>query len=264
MPDEILDYIHVARWSSATAVPAKSLPDACCNGPSCQSPEPAYLQREPFIKESKPRYTESDRKWIACRAAELTRWRKEECARFRAEEGITKWLPDSIVMSDCCLTALAKHGKDLFDTATLTKFLEPWNGVEEYCGEILVCLKKNSSWYAHRADAPTNDDAKCPKGMLFGAERKATLYAARLSKKLKSIDNLHVARASQIDALQDQWRMENGVADAITKLCVKKAREAIEKATAKQARPRDDVNVKKLALTNSQQSEIGTYAATLQ
>ncbi|MCJ1471089.1 hypothetical protein MMC07_009737, partial [Pseudocyphellaria aurata] len=89
MPDEIFDYIHVARcqrlfplawyndltYAVDAAVPeaAKALPDACCNGLSCQSPKPACLQREPFIKKlTKPRLSESDREWIAYRTAELT------------------------------------------------------------------------------------------------------------------------------------------------------------------------------------------------
>ncbi|MCJ1464595.1 hypothetical protein MMC07_003208 [Pseudocyphellaria aurata] len=81
-----------------------------------------------------------------------------------------------MVMEDGCLAALAKHGEELSDTAMLLQFLEPWGDLEEYCDEILTCLRKNSS----RVYSQANDR---PEGMPSDAERKATLQAARLSRK---------------------------------------------------------------------------------
>lgn len=68
---------------------------------------------------------------MACRMAELKRWSKQALARVCVEQSIEKWLPDSIIMSDCCVVALAKHGEDLFGSATLLKFLEPWYSMDE-------------------------------------------------------------------------------------------------------------------------------------
>ncbi|MCJ1470688.1 hypothetical protein MMC07_009335 [Pseudocyphellaria aurata] len=265
MPDEIFDYIHVVRcrqlfslawyddltYVAHAGLPSpKALPNLCCNGPSCQSPVPACLQREPFIQVAKTRYSE-----------------KQECARLRMEPGI-KWLSHSVVMPDSCIAALAKSGDNLLDTAALISFLVPWNcAAKRYCEEILTCLRRNSS----RVHSEPNNR---PKSMPSDAERKATLQAARLSKKLKHLDDALVTKAWRIDALRDQWRMENEVADDATKARVKKARSAIEKADApakakgkapamKAGAKNDALNVRRFALTNSQRNEIGTYAATL-
>ncbi|MCJ1471088.1 hypothetical protein MMC07_009736 [Pseudocyphellaria aurata] len=138
-------------------------------------------------------------------------------------------------MSDCCLAALVKHGNDIFDAATLLEFLEPWNGVEEYCDEILVCLRKTSSRAHSQAES-----GQYPEGMPTDVERKATLQAARLSKKLKDMDDLHGRSPS----------------NAATKARVKKAREASEKAAAaakaKSGTKSGALDVRKLALANSQ------------
>ncbi|MCJ1471185.1 hypothetical protein MMC07_009833 [Pseudocyphellaria aurata] len=170
-------------------------------------------------------------------------------------------MPDSILLPDCCLTALAKNGKDLLDTATLLEFLKSWNSVERYCDEILSCLQKNSSRVYFQAESDRSE------GMPSDAERKAMMQAARLSKKLKGMDDPLVAKASRIDALRDQWRVESGVADDATKARVKKAADAkakAAKAPMKAGATKDDsLNVRRLALTNSQQNKIGTYTATL-
>ena len=40
-------------------------------------------------------------------------------------------MPDSTIMSDTCLVALAKEGESLQDRASLVDFLKPWYGMEE-------------------------------------------------------------------------------------------------------------------------------------
>ncbi|MCJ1468819.1 hypothetical protein MMC07_007449 [Pseudocyphellaria aurata] len=96
--------------------------------------------------------------------------------------------------------------------------------------------------------------------MPLDAERKATLQAARLFKKLKGMNDPLVTKASSDDA---------------TKARVKKARTAIEKAAdaktkvtkalmkAGASKADDASSVRRLALTNSQRNEIGAYPATL-
>lgn len=77
LPDEFFDYIHRApcrrlfslAWyddmtyaiNEATGL-RKDLPTACCNGPSCKSTDPEFLQREPFIETPPIKYSETDRK----------------------------------------------------------------------------------------------------------------------------------------------------------------------------------------------------------
>lgn len=61
-------------------------------------------------------------------------------------------MPDSLLMTDTCLVALAKSGDSLLDDSEtkLREFLRPWYGVEEYTAEILACLLQSSS----HADSP--------------------------------------------------------------------------------------------------------------
>lgn len=49
-------------------------------------------------------------------------------------------MPDTLVMSDDCLLALATSGELLQDQALLLDFLEPWYGMAKYAEEILVCM----------------------------------------------------------------------------------------------------------------------------
>lgn len=98
--DEIFDYVNVARCrrlfslacyddlTYATQKGSKSNKAlsiaCCCNGSSCNSPEPEYLHRQPFMEQatvplpSTPRLIESG---FACRIADLKQWRKETSRR---------------------------------------------------------------------------------------------------------------------------------------------------------------------------------------
>ena len=95
---------------------------------------------------------------------------------------------DSAIMSETCLVALAKQGKSLQDHTSFVDFLKPWYGMEEYVDEILKCIQENSSYLT---------DA-LPK-----SERKATLKAAKTSKKLKYMDDPTIEEEAGMTALRD-------------------------------------------------------------
>lgn len=75
LPDKFFDYIYYVfcqrffslAWyndityaiNKATKL-RKNLPTLCCNGPSCKSTEPKFLQREPFIEIFLIKYLEID------------------------------------------------------------------------------------------------------------------------------------------------------------------------------------------------------------
>lgn len=187
IPDDIFDYINIARCRRLFSLACyddltyaqkkgpqskKALPTSCCNGPSCNSPEPEYLQREPFIEQATViKYTEADLEWIACRIAGLNQWRKETSRRLWLQEGLdadAENIPDSLIMPDTCLLALAKDGEPLEDQSLLVHFLEPWYDMAEYAEEILICIKKNSFHSGY-------------PGLPSKAEREAVLKAARAS-----------------------------------------------------------------------------------
>lgn len=116
-------------------------------------------------------------------------------------------MPDSAIMSETCLMALAKQGELLQDRISLVDFLKPWYGMEDHADEILKCIQKNSSY---------STDA-LPK-----SERKATLKAAKTSKKLKYMDDPAIEEEASMTALRDQWLIERGKAGPATKARVKK------------------------------------------
>lgn len=53
-------------------------------------------------------------------------------------------MPDNLILSDCCLLALAKDGELLQDESSLVDFLEPWHGTADFAEEILVCIQKTA------------------------------------------------------------------------------------------------------------------------
>lgn len=123
----------------------KALPTSCCNAPSCQSIEPEFLQREPFIDSSPTKYTETDREWFAYRTVALKKWRLETSQQLWVNKGVERNMPPGLIMSDDCLAALAKSGGTLVDSDSLIKFLEPWYGLDKHCTEILACLDSTTS-----------------------------------------------------------------------------------------------------------------------
>lgn len=191
IPDDIFDYINIARCRRLFSLAYyddltyaqekgsksnKALPTACCNGPSCNSPEPEYLQREPFMEQATViKYADAELEWIACRIAGLKQWRNEKSIRFWLQEGLgaeAKNMPDNLILSDCCLLALAKDGELLQDESSLVDFLEPWHGTADFAEEILVCIQKNS-FHSEYPALPSK------------AEREAVLKATRASMMRK-------------------------------------------------------------------------------
>lgn len=276
LPDEIFDYIHVAQYRRLFSlawyddltyadqeqidgsITKKALPTACCNGPSCKSVEPEFLHREPFIQSKVIKHTESDREWMACRTAALKKWRKATADRVWLEQGVDsdEELPDTLIMDDNCLIALAKNGEVLQDKTSLIQFLKPWYGMERYTDELLACIQQNSSCSA-TPDLPSK------------SERKAILTAARNSKKLKGMDDPLLAEEARMIALRDSWLVENGKANAATKARLKKAAEAKKKAQEKldQAKEKakskeQGLGMRKLAIAN-RRAEFGTFKALL-
>lgn len=78
LPNKIFDYIHIARCRKLLSLAwyndmtytqsedTKELPVPCCNGPSCNSIEPDFIQQESFIDTTNPPIIETDQEWMAC------------------------------------------------------------------------------------------------------------------------------------------------------------------------------------------------------
>ena len=136
LPDDIFSYIHIAKcrqlfsldwYDDTTYAPnndgsIKPLPVPCCNGSGCKSLDPEYLNQVPFIDTTTIKFKESEREWIAIRTARLRKWRTAKSKVFWADQEVEN-MPDSLLMPDACLLALAKHGDLLFDEAQVDQFL---------------------------------------------------------------------------------------------------------------------------------------------
>ena len=185
LPNKIFNYIHVARcqklfslaWydnmmyaQSEDFSPAKALQIPCCNNLSCNSTEPYYTQREPFVNTAIAKATEADREWIACWTLALKQWRTKTSIRLWNAAGVKKAMPESLVILDCCLIALAKSGR-LLNFTKLIKFFEPWHGISKHAEEILHCLEKNRP----SLNSDVNPNVDSATHLPSKAERKATL-----------------------------------------------------------------------------------------
>lgn len=167
-----------------------------------------------------------------------------------------KELPDTLIMDDNCLIALAKNREVLQDKTSLIQFLKPWYGMERYTNKLLTCIQQNS-FCSTTPDLPSK------------SERKAILITARNSKKLKGIDDHLLAEEARIIALRNSWLVKNGKANIATKTCLKKAAEAKNKAQEKLGQAKKKVKSKKrglrmrkLVIANCQ-AEFGTFKALL-
>lgn len=240
----------------------KELPVPCCNGPSCNSVEPDFIQREPFMDTTNPPITEADREWIVCQTLELKRWRTETSTRFWEASGVKKRMPEGLTMPDNCLVALAKSGGLLATLTQLIKFLEPWHGVSKYADEIFLCLETNCP--------PLEPKIELPFQLPSKAQRKANLQALCASKKLKNMDDPIIAQDAQMTALRDQWLTARGKATPETKARIKKAADAEKKKAEKEdkackkTRSKNQfLDIRRLALNNSQAIEVGTFREIL-
>ncbi len=227
--DEIFDYIHIAkcRWrfslnwyndstyGNGDEANTKPLPIFCCNGSQCNSKDPKYLEREPFVKLVAIKYLEADRKWIACRSAMLTKWQNAKSEAVWREDDLDD-MPESLLMSDQCLFALAKEGEKLDERAKLQEFLQLWPDLEEYVDELFICLRQSSSH---------GDSNTIPSK----AQRREILKAACASKKIKFMDDLAIIEAARITTMRDQWLISNNKTNLDLKARLKKVKEAERK-----------------------------------
>lgn len=187
--DDIFDYINVARCRRLFSLACyDDLTYAVQKGSKSNKALPLlvvmalvatarsrniYRENRSWSKLSLPSIPrEADREWIAYRIAGLKKWRKETSRRLWLQEGVYKYMPDSLVMSDDCLLALAKSRELLQDQASRLDFLKPWYGMAKHAEEILVCIQKTRSHSEH-PELPSK------------AEREAILKAERASTTIK-------------------------------------------------------------------------------
>lgn len=116
-------------------------------------------------------------------------WKKETLKRLWNEERVEQSIFHSLVILDNCLLTLVKNASTLINSESLIQFLKPWYGMKKYYFEILACLQSTIS---------TNNNVTSK------LEYKATLKAARVSKKIKYMDDPVIAEAVKITALKDQ------------------------------------------------------------
>ncbi len=197
---------------------AKPLPVSCCNGLDCASPLPELLQREDFIDTTKLPLKESDREWIAYCMFQLTKWRTSTSISFWAQFGHKNPAAraESLFMPDECLTALTKNGSELASNivVNLQEFPLPWQGVDNFVDEPYALLKRTNS---------STNSSNNLSTTIFRTERKKLLKAARVSKKLKYIDNPAIAEAAHLTKLRDKWLIQKRKPSPATKLRLKQA-----------------------------------------
>lgn len=116
----------------------KNLPTPCCNGPSCKSTKPEFLQRELFIEIFPTKYLETNWEWIAYQTTALKNWRKETLECLLKKERVDKPIPYSLIILDNCLLTLAKNAAVLVDSESLIQFLSPCYRMEKHHLGILV------------------------------------------------------------------------------------------------------------------------------
>lgn len=202
----------------------KPLPRLCCNGLSCLSPKPEFMQRERFISSFPAKFSEINQEWIAYRTLRLKKWRKKTAIKVWYVKGVVEDMPDNLIMPDDYLLALAKSGSFL-DQDQLVNFLKPWYGISKHTAELLIVFQKNR---------PYLDTQTPPFELLLRSEKKSALIAFRMSKKLKNLDNPILAEEARMTALHDKWLTERGKAISETKVRMKKAIDAETKIVEKQ------------------------------
>ena len=149
---------------------------------------------------------------------ELKKWRKAKSKELWLEDGIEREMPDTLLMSDTCLSGLAKAGESFNDKRQLVEFLQPWPDLEEFIDDIYACFQRSTS---HGINIPTKN------------EKREVLKAARASKKAKFMDDPAIASAAKITAMRDQWLLKNNKMNPDLKAQMKKAKEVEQKQQAK-------------------------------
>lgn len=100
-------------------------------------------------------------------------------------------MPESLLMSNLCLTQLAKEGEKLDKKAKLDDFLQLWPDLAKFRGEIFACIQQSSSY----------GDKEL---ILTKVQKKEILKAVWASKKVKFMDNLTIIEATQNTFMRDQ------------------------------------------------------------
>lgn len=90
----------------------------------------------------------------------------------------------------------------------MVNFLKPWCSVANHIDDIFICLQKNS---------PLLPGLDTSLDLLSKVEKKGTLKAPRISKKLKYIDNSKVAEEAHLTTLRDKWLIACGKPTSETK-----------------------------------------------
>lgn len=72
---------------------------------------------------------------MACQILALKQWKTEAFTRLWNIAGVKMIMPESFIMLDCCLVALAKS-EGLLNLTKLIEFLEPWHGISKHAQEI--------------------------------------------------------------------------------------------------------------------------------
>ena len=133
-------------------------------------------------------------------------------------------MPHSLIMSDNCLFAIAKSADLLMNKEALIQFLVFWYRVENHHLAILAYLQSTF---------PSNNDG------ISRIKWKAALKAARVSKKVKFLDDPIVTKTAKITALRDQWLIQWGKANTETKIWIKKVVDAEKKKKEKADKARE-------------------------
>lgn len=169
-------------------------------------------------------------------------------------------MSNSLLMSDTYLVALAKLRR-LIDLDQLIEFLKPWTRMAKHANSILLCLQKNS-FLIPGLDFLLNPPTK--------AQRKATLKVFQTSQKLKYIDDPLVVKEACITALRDHWFIACSKPTLETKARIKKVADAEKKLVEKQDKvyektraKNQTIDIRRLALNNSQTMEIGAFKKIL-
>lgn len=91
----------------------KTLPQPCCNRPSCQSEKPEFMKRDSFIDISTSKYMENNWEWIAYRSLALKLWRKKISYCLWSVAEVIKSIFDSLLMPNLCVATLVQSGGSL-------------------------------------------------------------------------------------------------------------------------------------------------------
>lgn len=95
-------------------------------------------------------------------------------------------MPESLIMPDNYLVALAISDKLLATVNQLIEYLEPQYSVSKYIDYLFFCLQTNCPSLVEKPETNLS------RWLLYRAQRKANFQALCISKNMKNIDNPNV------------------------------------------------------------------------